>query len=375
MPPPVASRANPVPDLPYLTGIRFLAAFWVLGFHTMPRTGLPRPVVAFWNAGFSGVSLFFVLSGFILAHVYGNTAATVRPFPARRFLVARFARVYPAYAAALVFAVPLLVHDLRTAVNPPAGVVLSGVCFTSITMLQAWIPGWGCWWNCPGWSLSAEAFFYLSFPFIAPALMRLRPGALAAVAGAALLFAFAVGASQPDASRAVGATQVSWAVRLWLTPWTPLVRLPEFVLGICAARLLRTAEGRPRVGALGGWLAAAVVVAATVLPSPWQSGLLLWPGLALPFAVIVASLSTADGRGLLASPALQRLGNASYSLYLIHSVGHGYYLAAVNRLIGRTFAVSWTSFLVYAGLIIGASLVMHDVIEMPARLRFRRAFA
>lgn len=368
MPPPVADRHGACPDLPNLTGIRFLAAFWVLGFHAMPRTGLPRPVAAFWSAGFSGVSLFFVLSGFILAHVYGAAAVDDRPFPARRFLVARFARVYPAYAAALLFAIPAFVRELRVVVDPPAASAISGICLASVTMTQAWIPGWGCWWNCPGWSLSAEAFFYLVFPFSAPRLLRLRPEALAAVAVGLLLLGLAVGASLDHGPG-------TWTARLWLTSWTPLVRLPEFLLGVCAARLLRASDGRPLVGAASGWSAAVIVLTVTMLPAPLWGGLLLWPGLALPFAVIIASLSSAEGRGLLASPALQRLGNASYSLYLIHAVGHSYYLAVVNRLIGRGHDGSWLSFLVYTVLIIGASLLMHDYIEMPARVRLRRAFA
>ncbi|MHB1311658.1 MAG: acyltransferase family protein [Gemmatimonadaceae bacterium] len=359
-------------DLPNLTGIRFVAAFWVLAFHTMPRTGLPRPVAALADAGYAGVGLFFVLSGFILAHVYGIAAVAEQPFPTRRFLVARFARVYPAYLAALVFALPAFVRDVHVAAAPLSGRALAGVCLASVTMTQAWIPGWGCYWNCPGWSLSVEAFFYLSFPLIAPRLLRLRPGTLAAVGAGAWLAALVVGSGLADGARSASLMTDSWTAHLWLTAWTPLVRLPEFILGICAARLLRTPSGRPRLGPLGGWGAAAIIVLVAAFPYAPASGLLPWPGLSLPFALVIAALSGPDSRGLLASPRLQRLGNASYSLYLIHAVGHGYYLAAVNRLVGREFAVSWPSFLLYAALIIGAALLMHDAIEQPARTWLRR---
>lgn len=373
MPRPAPNQGTAALDLPNLTGLRFLAAFWVLGYHTMPRTGLPRPVAAFWDAGFSGVSLFFVLSGFILAHAYGSDAVADRRFPARRFFVARFARVYPAYAAALLFALPALFRDLRVIPEAPSGATLSGICVASVTMTQAWIPGWGCWWNCPGWSLSAEAFFYLAFPLLAPRLLRLRAGPLAAVGIGAWLVALTVSAGLDDAARATTAMSGAWTTQLGLTAWTPLVRLPEFVLGVCAARLLRRDDGQPRLGAVAGWTAAAVVVAAVAFPQPWwRHSLVLWPGLALPFALIIASLATANGRGPLASPLLQRLGNASYSLYLIHAVGHGYFLAAVNRLVSRDVAGTWPSFAVYVVLIIGTSLVMHDLIEQPARTWIRR---
>lgn len=68
---PGGARQGPAAaDLPALTGVRFIAAFWVLCYHAVPRTGLPAPVAAVVDAGYSGVSLFFVLSGFILTHAY-----------------------------------------------------------------------------------------------------------------------------------------------------------------------------------------------------------------------------------------------------------------------------------------------------------------
>lgn len=372
MPPRTASGLRVARDLPNLTGIRFLAAFWVLGFHAMPLAGLPRPVVAFWSAGFSGVSLFFVLSGFILAHVYGEAATGEAPFPTRPFLLARLARVYPAYLAALLFALPGFVRALLVEPRAPSGATLGGVCLASLMMIQAWIPGWGCWWNCPGWSLSVEAFFYLAFPFLATRLLRASPGVLVAVAIGASCAAFAVAVGLADGSRSATTLSGSWTARLWLTAWTPLVRLPEFAVGICAARVLRTSDGRPRIGAIGGWTAAGVVFLVAALSPSRLQGLLLWPGLTLPFAFMIAALSSPDGRGLLASPIFQRLGNASYSLYLIHAVGHGYFLAAVNRIVGRGYDTSWPTFLVYLPLVVGASLVMHDYIEKPARAWIRR---
>lgn len=374
MPPRSADRRSAGTDLPGLTGLRFLAAFWVLGFHAMPRTALPRPVAAFWDAGYAGVSLFFVLSGFILAHVYGE-AASRGSLSTRAFLAARFARVYPAYAAALIFTLPAFVRSLEVQPAAPTGATLAGVCLSSITMTQAWIPGWGCGWNCPGWSLSAEAFFYLSFPLLAPRLGRMSLGRLAALGFAAYAAALLLGVALADGAEAGRVLSLPFLGGLGLTAWTPLVRLPEFVLGMAAARLLRTSDGTPRVTAGAGLLAAAVIVAVSALPAATLHGLLLWPGLAVPFAVVIAALSSPSGGGLLTTGLFQRLGNASYSLYLIHAVGHGYLLAALNRTWGRGYDERWPVFLLYVPLIVGASLLMHDFLEVPARQRLRLALA
>lgn len=336
----------------------------------MPRTGLPAPVAAVVDAGYSGVSLFFVLSGFILAHAYG-AVATRGAFPVRTFLGARVVRVYPAYLAALVFALPAFLRELQVTAHAPAGLKLAGIALSTVLMLQAWIPRWGWWWNTPGWSLSVEAFFYLGFPFIAPILLRLRATTLLGLGLGAWVGAIALA---PLASAEFAGDSAWWGMDLhqrWLSAWTPVVRLPEFILGICAARALRTPALAPRVGRFAGAVAlAAVVIAASLPPSPARE-LLLWPVISLAFAVLIAALSSPQHRSPLSTPLFQRLGNASYSLYLIHAVTQAYLLAAVNRALDPAWGRSWAFFLAYALIAVGLSLVLHDRIELPARRRLR----
>ncbi|HMN15902.1 MAG TPA: acyltransferase family protein, partial [Bellilinea sp.] len=74
-----------------LTGIRFIAAFGVFVAH-----------FGHFDFGAQGVSLFFVLSGFILTKVY-----TEKPWTPGQFYWARFARIYPAYFISLAFALPV----------------------------------------------------------------------------------------------------------------------------------------------------------------------------------------------------------------------------------------------------------------------------
>src|SRR5471032_1559875 len=89
-----------VRDLRPLTALRFFAAMWVVLYHYWPNlNGEHMPALV--AHGYLGVELFFVLSGFILCHVYLDQFASGR-FRYGGFLWARLARVYPLHIAALV---------------------------------------------------------------------------------------------------------------------------------------------------------------------------------------------------------------------------------------------------------------------------------
>src|SRR3954470_9302060 len=104
---------NRVP-LRALTGIRFFAAFHVLLLHTTLRYLGHAPI---WvqnivGSGYVGVSLFFILSGFILTYSYspdGHADVTRK----REFWAARFARIYPVYALGLLLAGPVFITLAR----------------------------------------------------------------------------------------------------------------------------------------------------------------------------------------------------------------------------------------------------------------------
>ncbi len=105
--------------------------------------------------GFMGVSFFFVLSGFVLVYTYAG-----RPLNLPKFLRARFARIYPAYAFSLIVTAPFFFEAVKI-----KAASLALVSTLVVTLLQAWFPQAALAWNKVAWSLSTEAFFYLVFPF------------------------------------------------------------------------------------------------------------------------------------------------------------------------------------------------------------------
>jgi peptidoglycan/LPS O-acetylase OafA/YrhL len=347
---------EPRPHLRALTGARFLAALHVVLYHVLAWR---RDVwfSALVGTGYVSVNFFFVLSGFILAYTYGG-----RPIGPRRFYAARVARIYPVYVLGLLLAAPFFVrdhvstHTVRTMLAQGAAV---------LALVQAHVPNWSLVWNAPSWSLSAEAFFYLLFPFVTPWLIRVkRPRVWAVVMwcvlmGTAGLF-WRFGPPAIDGSRG---TAIDVFRHL------PLLRLPEFAIGVLAARERRTIA----------WAAgpAALATLAALAMSASMPYVLLHHGLIDPlFVVLIVALASGGsplGR-VLASPPLVLLGEASYALYILHLP-----LTNIARTIVYAIAPSQIGTSGFkAGLIalaIAVSLVAYRFVEWPLRHHLRRVLS
>ena len=360
----VIQREAPRPRLEALTGLRWLAAFWVFGYHMQNFGELPYPFNLPNQLGFLGVTFFFVLSGFVLTW-------SMRPtLKVSTFYVRRFARIWPSHMVALLLAIPVFYTLSADPAHSWVKTLSIPILLLSVVLLQGFsrnpeilFSG-----NPAAWTLSCEAFFYALHPFLGALLRRASKRGAQIVAVTTLAIAFGYrGLAQ------LGPTD--WAGRVPL----PFERVTEFVLGMAIAWAF--AQGwRPRVPVTVAWITFAVTMAwLTVGPS---ADLGIFSVLAArflgEFATVVCALliiavvgNTLRGRrSWLEHPWMVKLGNWSYTFYLVHAT----VIYAVLNIIGGSRGAGGTNLIWGAGLFVVAlalAAAIHHWVEAPAERAIR----
>lgn len=327
-----------VQQVPALTGCRWYAALVVFAFHVhlfMPgwRPGRVAEV------GLTGVSFFFVLSGFVL------TLGHRPDRPVRRFYKRRFARIWPSHATMWLVALAIL---------GPLGQSFSlNGALQNLVLVEGWVPHHVQFrMDPPSWSLSCEAAFYLSFPVLWWVLHRVsvrqRVGLVALwILGSAIVTFLATGRYDETALYS-----------------NPLLRGAEFALGIVLGLEFRRGA---RLGS--GRLVALVLVTLAAVADAFITGLAR-PGwlLVIPFGAVVLWLAS-NPQSRLARFLARRenvyLGEVSFAFYLVHQ-------PVVQLLLPRS-----PGGLVRGGLLAVAALalalvaavLLHHLVERPAQRR------
>lgn len=277
-----------------LTGVRFVAAAAVVCYHYGPAWIHTLP-----STGHLAVSIFYVLSGFVLACNYAGRGELNR----RSFWASRFARIYPAYFISLLASIPLLPAEFPGGLKPVAALE----CAAVLSLTQSWVVVPAMVWNYPAWSLSDEAFFYVTFPWTCAWVSRLKQLNTALVW--VLILNVACGALYP--------------IRPHFTFLVfPVVRLPQFLLGLLLGRYFIVRGPLPRrysgsIAILGSLGLAGIAVTSGPHLQTIASAIFL-----TPFAAMMI-YGLASGGGFLGTclshPWIVLLGEASYSIYILQA--------------------------------------------------------
>ncbi|WP_348265335.1 acyltransferase [Telmatobacter sp. DSM 110680] len=365
-----------------ITSVRFLAAVYIIAFHWIRLMPI-RELSGFgfrFAAALGGVGFFYFLSGFVLAWVYLRPS---QPIDKRRFFVARFARVYPVFLLTLVADLPWFFASHVATLGYQAALAKTGSTFAaSLLLLQAWYSGfWGM--DTPNWSLSAEAFFYVLFPFLGVWIWSLRSkwtwvSIFLVYIGGQTLVVLVLAAAIAHHASSLGLESL-----LYLPP----LHVSTFILGILMARLQVSSIERYGTGPLAPWaiysaLGAGLAICFGVahftsdkFDNSMQGSILLRDGSMAPlFCVIVWALSSGSTvvSRLLSVKWLVFLGNCSFGLYLIHlPILHVLGPAMQPLLWGRSHSEFWLFyillFLLYLALCIPVSIASFYWVETPAR--------
>ncbi len=363
-----------------LTALRGIAAILVAVFHFEMAAArfIPAEQSMFFEKCYLMVDLFFIMSGFIMLHVYSKDfKENLQGESLKKFFVARFARVYPLHLFSLLLLV-VIVRWLTDWGNPPIILEQPSDILPNILLLHSFGVTDIYSWNIPSWSISAEFAAYLLFPFIALFISRKR---LIAVVTLALFV--------------VAAYYSIMYVLPRTNPINPAIPVPHN---------LNTTFDYGYIRGIAGFTAGVLVYLAFGLQSikkafsaDWLSLLILLAiGLSLHFALndgitvfffSLLVLSIASNNGKIATFCntrfMQFLGDISYSIYLMQiflqePFSHGYLLpgtVGVGR--GRQnieFSSGVMYCLIYLILLVLISYITYRWVERPSRRFINRAW-
>lgn len=355
-------RRYPFPDtLDPLTGVRFFLALGVVLFHFQLYWSLPPEAAGLLNRARLGVDVFFILSGFILAHVYLQGD---HPPDYRRFLAARFARIYPAHLFILLAMLGLVLTAPLLGVGLEPGRFNLVHFVETLLLVQAWYPReTTVLWNGPSWSLSAEWFVYLAFPIYAWIGLRLRDRPWILVGWAIALFVVLDAYFIRAFDRVLPRAEDFGILRI----------VPEFLLGIGLYFLGQRWSLSPR--AASGAAALSTLVLLALMQVGADDRLIV--AAAGPFILSLALLTKAGVRSVLSHPFMLFWGEASFALYLVHIPVLMVWRNAAQTLFGWSgdYRMSPWELAAMLALTLAAAAAIHLFVERPGRRILRRRLA
>jgi peptidoglycan/LPS O-acetylase OafA/YrhL len=412
-----ASRIHP-DAVPALTGLRFLAAFSVVvahGFGVLFQ-GHAASGAVYWltQASGFGMTLFFVLSGFVIHYNYAQLVTAGRLRGVAAYLWARFARLYPLFLLTLLGYVLISRKHYEFWTGHPEEFkdVLQALPYFLVPV-QSWfyvpIGNTTLIYAIGGsssltWSISTEWFFYFLYPLVA--WFILRSGAPRRTAALVLIWCLlwiALTTSLYDRAPGINA----WAVARygpiaemnepqdafaaqdsyvrWLLYFAPYLRMGEFVLGSLIAQLYTQLRGQKpagwenTLGTIGLLAAAASMVVITYYCYSLDVGPNFFRNMYMNFALgpsaalmifCAARYRNVISKALTSRPALL-LGDASYSIYLTHYL----VLMVATKLIGTVPPNAWlsgTALVLSILATIVLSIALYTWYETPARKWLRQ---
>ncbi len=340
-----------------LTSLRFFAALWVVLFSYWENLATDS-TPAFVTRGGLGVELFFVLSGFILSHVYLTSFGEGR-FRYGSFLWNRLARVYPLHLATMFGLIALALAATSAGIVVDEHLLSWRSLPANLLMLQAWGLSPDAAFNHPAWSISAEWFAYVSFPAFGFVFWRLRHRPWLALAGTLAFLAVIYPLFQVLAGFPLTEATIRWgALRI----------VPCFALGCAMFTLWRAGAVRSRnAAALGASLIGAGLVIGASFGAPGPLMVAGFGGLILCLAGLAQHGST-FGTG----PVFVYLGEISYSTYMICVPWKILFVNLATRLLNlegdRLPLAVW---LIFLAAIVPLSALSYHLIEKPARERMK----
>ncbi len=352
----------------FLTGLTFVPLFVICWHHGrdfwLPMQGLLETEVAFKHF----VTLFFVLSGFVIAFRHNDVKDTGSTL---RFYLDRTAWLWPVHLACLfllLFLVPE-VFTIKRDQTPPF------LC--NLFMVQTWVPiaKYYFSFNAPSWTTTTLFSFYAAFPLVMLGARRNKAILFSVTAAFALILICVTAALKLPVDNLTGA---SIQGMLYVNP---LARLLEFSTGVVGAiTYLRFADRiklSTPIATLFEIAALALIAFVNIHSRGWQAQATPYITEAgafwlhhsavsfIPFAIFIFILSTQKGliSKFFASKLMVFLGELSFSMFMIHGV-----LIAYLNVNYRQEQSLESAFYALAGLLIAGHITQNHFVRPIRRL-------
>jgi len=356
------TRAAPLSwpaEIAPLTSLRFFAALFVVLLHFRERSGLAGlEDSALFTRGYLAVDFFFILSGFVLAHVYMGKVRS-GAYSHLAFVEKRLARIWPMHLASLAAVIVLYLVMTLAGLTPnnPARYDFS-LLPANLFMLHAWGFNFEQSFNYPSWSVSAEWFAYILFLPFAAVMARLWRRPVLFLDLAVLVF-IAFYAFVPA---------FAGAPLMRLTDGFGIWRIvPEFLIGMGLWRLGLSVSLDRRLTALHVFMAVATMA---MLGALGADDFFFVPVFAwLIFAAAETARQKTQALAWLRARPLVYLGDVSFAIYMTHTIVYTVWFNGLGLVLGGDLAARWRTEIWAGGLIavILAAILAHHMIELPGK--------
>jgi peptidoglycan/LPS O-acetylase OafA/YrhL len=351
-----------------LTSLRFFAASMIVIYHSLNLFGLDKCNFVSKLALDQGVSCFFVLSGFILSYAYPSLVGLQNTL---RFFVARIGRIWPAHIVTGLLAIGFSQFNFWQ----PAGKIFPWITLANFTMTHGWILDKRSYFsfNAPSWSISTEFFFYLCFPLL---IHQWNKTWKIKVISSMLLVFCCVGISVGLQS-ILTHTSTSTIFQRYLYI-NPLARIFEFVIGMLTFSIyqrIRTKDIGYSMSTLFEILAISLLVLEVILAPllikhcfihPYKHSYVYWLRYCggapfYSFLILILAIGKGAVSNILSRPFFVKLGDMSYSIYLLHSIILSQFLLYKDELF---FHSSFLNYSCYCMCVLALAYLSYTFIEI-----------
>ena len=336
-------------QLSLLNLLRFLAAIHVVSCHFMPNCQwMNHFIYDFIKNGNIAVIFFFVLSGFVMVLAYGKNKISIK-----NFYVKRFARLYPVYILALLFAVGYTFIFGRKLLP-----IEQGYEIFYMLGVQSWFSGHETVANPPAWSLSVEFVFYFLFPLVFPFVQRNKKLMLIVIS-----FFWSLTVLWFFSKHNFNSSDVD------LFNFHPIYHLSTFFIGVFTGIIW--IQNKDKFNFKLTWTVILLLLIICLIPLP-----LFYknhnPILAPLFALFIFFIASYENKKSIKNYKLFNfLGSLSYGIYILHWPLNLYYRFLVD-------SFNMSEMVVFLGLVvflIVVSVLVFKYFEQPLKIKLHSYFS